>query len=67
VCGDVLTVLGQVLSRPGWVTDLSPVSHLAYVPAEPFDVVSAASMVLIGCMAAAGGVAAFRRRDVTGA
>lgn len=67
VGGYVLTLLGPALSWPGWVVDLSPFSHLAYVPAEPFAAASAAVMVLVGCAAGAAGVAAFAHRDVSGA
>ena len=65
--GYVLTLLGPALSWPAWVVDLSPFSHLAYVPAEPFAASSAAVMVLLGCAAGAAGVVAFVHRDVTGA
>jgi ABC-2 type transport system permease protein len=63
----VLTLLGPALGWPGWVVDLSPFTHLAYVPAQPFAVTSAVVMALIGCTAGACGVAAFGRRDLTGA
>jgi ABC-2 type transport system permease protein len=63
----VLTLLGPALSWPGWIIDLSPFTHLAYVPAQPFALTSAAVMSLIGCTAGACGVAAFSRRDLTGA
>jgi ABC-2 type transport system permease protein len=67
VIGYVLTLLGPALSWPGWVVDLSPFSHLAYVPAEPLAVTPAVVMALIGCLAGACGVVAFARRDLTGA
>lgn len=67
VAGYVLTLLGPALSWPDWVIDLSPFTHLAYVPAQPLAVTSAVVMALIGCVAGACGVAAFSRRDVTGA
>jgi ABC-2 type transport system permease protein len=67
VGGYVLTLLGPALSWPGWVVDLSPFSHLAYVPAQSFAATSATVMTLIGCAAAACGVAAFSRRDIVGA
>lgn len=67
VGGYVLALLGPALSWPGWVTDLSPFAHLAYVPAEPFDAGSALVMVLIGVAAAVVGVGAFTRRDTVGA
>jgi ABC-2 type transport system permease protein len=67
VAGYVLTLLGPALSWPGWIIDLSPFTHLAYVPAQPFAATSAAVMALIGCIAGASGVASFSRRDITGA
>jgi len=67
VGGYVLTLLGPALSWPSWIIDLSPFTHLAYVPAQPFAITSAAVMVLIGCTAGACGVASFGRRDLTGA
>ena len=66
VVGYVVTLLGPALSWPGWIIDLSPFSHLAYVPAQPFGVTSAAVMVVIGCTAGACGVAGFSRRDIIG-
>jgi ABC-2 type transport system permease protein len=67
VGGYVVALLGPALSWPGWVLDLSPFTHLAYVPAEPFAATSAIVMALIGCTAALCGVVAFGRRVVTGA
>jgi ABC-2 type transport system permease protein len=67
VGGYVLSVLGPALDWPSWVVDVSPFTHLAYVPAEPFAATSAAVMVLIGGCMAAGGVAAFSLRDLKGA
>jgi ABC-2 type transport system permease protein len=67
VGGYVLTLLGPALSWPTWVVDMSPFTHLALVPAEPFDVTSAVVMVVIGCAMAACGVAAFSARDLKGA
>jgi ABC-2 type transport system permease protein len=67
VVGYVLTLLGPALSWPSWIIDLSPFSHLAFVPAQPFAVTSALVMTLIGCTAGACGVAAFNRRDIVGA
>jgi ABC-2 type transport system permease protein len=67
VAGYVLTLLGPGLSWPGWVIDLSPFTHLAYVPAQPVAVTPTIVMVLIGCSAGACGVAAFNQRDIVGA
>jgi ABC-2 type transport system permease protein len=67
VGGYVLALLGPALSWPGWVLDMSPFTHLAYVPAQPVAITSASVMALIGCAAGASGVVAFSRRDITGA
>jgi ABC-2 type transport system permease protein len=66
VGGYVLSLLGPALSWPGWVMDLSPFTHLAYVPAQPLAVTSAIAMTLMGCTAGLCGVAAFSRRDLVG-
>ncbi|MFD3444683.1 ABC transporter permease [Microbacteriaceae bacterium 4G12] len=56
--------LGDLLSLPGWVRDLSPFSHSSALPLEPLDVLA----VLVMCGIALAGVVvaalAFRRRDV---
>ena len=67
VGGYVLTLLGPALSWPTWVVNISPFTHLTFVPAEPFGATSAVVMVLTGCAMAAGGVAAFSLRDLKGA
>jgi ABC-2 type transport system permease protein len=67
VGGYVLALLGPPLSWPDWVVDLSPFSHLAFVPAEPFAGRAAAVLALLGIAAAAAGVAAFEHRDLQGA
>ena len=67
VGGYVLTLLGPALAWPSWVVDLSPFTHLAYVPAEPFAAGAAAVMALLGVLAAGAGWAGFVRRDTTGA
>jgi putative exporter of polyketide antibiotics len=62
--GYILILLGLALAWPGWVIDLSPLTHLAYMPAAPFAVTSAIAMALIGCAAGACGVAAFSRNQI---
>jgi ABC-2 type transport system permease protein len=59
--------VGPVLNWPEWVLALSPFHHLAAVPVEPFDWLSAVVMVGIGALFAGAGVAALARRDITGA
>jgi ABC-2 type transport system permease protein len=59
-----LDFVGGLLDLPGWVLDLSPFRHLASVPAVDIDLGAALVMLLVALVAAAIGVAAFRRRDL---
>jgi ABC-2 type transport system permease protein len=56
-----------LLSAPKWLVDLSPFQHVGLVPAQPFRVGAALLMAAIGVIAAIAAVAAFERRDLTGA
>jgi ABC-2 type transport system permease protein len=67
VGGYVLTITGPAMSWPDWVVNVSPFSHLSYVPVEPFAATSATAMGLLGLAATVGGLAAFSRRDIVGA
>jgi ABC-2 type transport system permease protein len=67
VAAYLLSILGPALEWPQAVLNLSPFTHLAYVPAEPFEVTPAVVMALIGVVAGVGGIAAFGRRDLKGA
>ena len=60
----VISLLGPTLDWPSWVIDVSPFSHVAYVPLEPFKGTAAAIMVVVGCAFALAGMAIFRRRDL---
>jgi ABC-2 type transport system permease protein len=60
-------IVGDVVSAPTWVLDLSPFRHLGLVPIRPFPFQAAAIMIAIGVAAAAAGAAGFRRRDQEGA
>ena len=60
----LLTVLGPLLSLPGWVLDLSPFEHVPQLPADDF---SAAPLVWLCAVAAALtaiGMLTFGRRDI---
>lgn len=60
----LLTVLGPLLSLPGWVLDLSPFEHVPQLPGGDF---SAAPLVWLCAVAAAltaVGMLAFGRRDL---
>jgi ABC-2 type transport system permease protein len=63
----VLQLVGPMLDWPGWVVAISPFHHLAAVPVDPFGLTAAIVMVVLGLALAAGGIAAFERRDLVGA
>ena len=60
-------LVGGALGAPGWALQLSPFHHLALIPLHPFRPLSAVVMLIAGAAAAAAGVRAFGRRDLTGA
>ena len=60
-------LVGSRVGAPAWLVDLTPFQHVALVPAEPFRLGAAAVMLTIAAVAATVAVAAFRRRDLTGA
>lgn len=60
----LVLVLGELLDLPGWARGLSPLWHL---PALPAGDPAAAPLLVMGGLAGAlvaGGLAAFRRRDI---
>ena len=63
----VLQLVGPMLDWPGWLVAISPFHHLAAVPVDPFGLTAAIVMVVLGLALAAGGIAAFERRDLVGA
>lgn len=65
VVGFVLSMLGPALDWPQWALDLSPFTHLALVPAEPWAATSGIVMTVIGIVLAIAGLVTFRRRDLT--
>lgn len=60
-------LFGALLDVPRWTRDLSPFHHVALVPAQPFAVGAGVTMAAIAAAAAVVAVAAFARRDLTGA
>lgn len=66
VASYLVELLGTTLGLPAVVLDLSAFHHLASVPAEPFELPATVALGGLGLLAAAVGVAAFRRRDLTG-
>lgn len=61
----VLSMLGPALEWPQWVLDISPFTHLALVPAQPWAATSGLVMIGLAALLAAAGVIGFRRRDLT--
>ncbi len=61
--GAVVLLFGEVLRLPAWLQWLSPFDHLALVPAEPFRLAPLLVLLALAAALAAGGLAAFVRRD----
>jgi ABC-2 type transport system permease protein len=60
----VIVMFGQLLEFPQWVIDISPFSHLSAVPAESMTWTPFLTVLAIAVAMSAGGLVAFRRRDV---
>ena len=60
----VLTLLGPALRWPAWVLNLSPFTHLAWVPIDPWAATSGMVMAAIGLVLLAIGLWAFNHRDI---
>jgi len=60
----VVALLGDALRLPEWFRAVSPLEHLAKVPADAFDPSSFSAVAIVGCVLAVLGVAAFRHRDI---
>ena len=60
----VLYLLGPALKWPDWALNLSPFTHLAMVPQQPWASTAAVVMIGIGIALAAAGAMTFRRRDL---
>ncbi len=63
--GFVLYLLGPALEWPPWALDLSPFTHLAMVPAEPWHVTGAVVMTGLAVGLVAVGALGFRVRDIS--
>ncbi len=55
---------GELLRLPSWLVDLSPFSHLALAPAEPFAWAPVLAELALAATLGAAGFAALRRRDL---
>ncbi|GAA4082614.1 ABC transporter permease [Nonomuraea soli] len=63
----LLGQLGEVLQLPEWMQRLSPYSHLPQAPGGELDPAPLIWLAVLALVLAGVGVAAFRRRDLTGA
>jgi polyether ionophore transport system permease protein len=61
----IVTEVGPLTTLPSWVLDLSPFTHLSHLPGGSFEVVPALVLTLIALALMAGGLLAYRHRDVT--
>jgi ABC-2 type transport system permease protein len=59
----VVMVFGELLRFPQWVIELSPFSHLALTPAQPFTVDPVLWLLLLSGAVTGTGLVAFRHRD----
>jgi polyether ionophore transport system permease protein len=60
----VVLLFGRALRLPAWVTDVSPFSHLALAPAEPFAWAPFTVLLALALLVGVLGVGALRRRDL---
>ena len=60
-------LFGSLFGAPSWLVKLTPFAHVAAVPAQPLRAGAAGIMVAIGMLAGGAALAAFARRDLTGA
>ena len=67
VIGYIVSLLGPALSWPAWVLDLSPFTHLAWVPAAAWAATAGVVMIGVGVVLVVVGFLTFDRRDVVGA
>ena len=58
-------LFGALLGAPWWLLQLTPFHHIGLVPAQPFRAGAALAMLGLAAVAAAAGLWAFRRRDLT--
>jgi ABC-2 type transport system permease protein len=65
VGGFLLNVITQGMQAPAWVVNLSPFVHVSAVPNLPPDWTAIATLMAIGVIMTAIGVAGYARRDLT--
>jgi len=61
----VITLFGESLDWPAWVSDLSPLAQTPTMPAESWSSMPVLALLLLATTLLAAGAAAFRRRDLT--
>lgn len=61
----VVMLFGTLLRFPQWVRDLSPFTHLALVPAQPFAWTPLLVLFSVTAVVGAAGMGAFRHRDLS--
>ncbi|HYO20088.1 MAG TPA: hypothetical protein VES02_15650 [Dermatophilaceae bacterium] len=66
VVGYIVTLVGPALSWPAWVLNMSPFTHLAWVPAVPWAATAGIVLTCLGLVLSGAGLLAFHRRDVVG-
>jgi ABC-2 type transport system permease protein len=62
--GFLVNMVVQTTKAPGWVVNLSPLSHLAPVPDRPPNLAATAIFLLIGAILAGVGVQGYVQRDL---
>jgi ABC-2 type transport system permease protein len=60
----VVGEFGKVMNLPGWTADLSPYTHVPALPAGSFEATPLVWLLAVAAALMAGGLFAFRRRDV---
>ena len=60
----VVGYLGQVLSFPNWLRDLSPYTHVPQVPTEGFSAGTPTLLLVLALLLGAAGFVGLQRRDI---
>ncbi len=60
----VVGEFGPIMDLPSWTLDLSPFAHVPSLPGADLTWSSLVALTAVAAALAAGGVAAFRRRDL---
>jgi ABC-2 type transport system permease protein len=62
----VWEMFGSLLGAPAWLVRATPFQHVAYVPAQPFNLAAAAVMLAVAGAGGSLALGAFARRDLAG-